>query len=89
MLAAIAGNDLNLGQNYPNPAKEKTYIEVAFDSPSASLKVYNVLGKMLLHETLGHSGTYMINVTDYPEGVYIYTLEADGEKVTKRMTVKK
>ncbi|MFY0644932.1 MAG: T9SS type A sorting domain-containing protein [Bacteroidia bacterium] len=89
MLAAIAGNDIKLGQNYPNPAKEKTYVEVTFDTPTASLKVYNVLGKMLLQETLGHSGTYMINVTDYPEGVYIYTLEADGEKITKRMTVKK
>ncbi len=64
-------------------------MEVSFESPSASLKVYNVLGKRLLEETLGHSGTYMIDVTNYPEGVYIYTLEANGEKITKRMTVNK
>ena len=86
---AFATNDIKLGQNYPNPAKEKTYVEVSFDGPTASLKVYNVLGKVVMQEKLTHSGTYMINVTDFPEGVYIYTLEANGEKETRRLTVKK
>lgn len=86
---AYATNDIKLGQNYPNPAKGKTYIEVEFNSPSATLEVYNVLGKLVQKETLNHSGTYLIDVTEFPEGVYLYTLEADGEKITKRMTVKK
>lgn len=86
---AFASNDLKLGQNYPNPAKGKTYVEVQFNSPDAVLKVYNVLGKLVQSENLTSSGTYMIDVTSFPEGVYIYTLEADGETITKRMTVKK
>lgn len=86
---AWAGNDIKLGQNYPNPAKEKTYIQVEFTGPQASLKVYNVLGKLVMQQKIANSGTFMINVTDFAEGVYIYTLESNGEKITKRMTVKK
>ena len=87
--AAFATNDLKLGQNYPNPAKAKTYVEVSFNSPSASLNVYDVLGKLVLTEKLSNSGTFMIDVTNFPDGVYIYTLEADGETITKRLIVKK
>ena len=88
-VSANADNKLRLGQNYPNPASERTFIEVVFDSPTAVLGVYNVLGEKLLHKELNHSGTFAIDVTNLPEGVYIYTLETDGQKVTKRMTVKK
>ncbi len=88
-VAAVATNGLKLGQNYPNPAKAKTYIEVEFKSAEAELKVYNVLGKLVQSETLSNSGTFMIDVTNFPDGVYFYTLDADGETVTKRMTVKK
>ena len=86
---ALATNGLKLGQNYPNPAKGITNIEVEFDAPSASLKLYNVLGKLIIQESLNHSGTYSLDVTNLPEGVYFYTLEAGGEKLTKRLTVKK
>ena len=89
MFVAQATGVIELGQNYPNPAKGKTYIEATFNSPTATLTIYNVLGKMIEEKLLSNSGTYEVNVTNYPEGVYLYTLEADGEKITKRMTVKK
>lgn len=89
MFIAHATGVVELGQNYPNPAKNKTYIEVSFNSPTAVLSIYNLLGKKIEEKQLNNSGTFEINVTNYPEGVYLYTLEADGEKITKRMTVKK
>ncbi|MDA8886573.1 T9SS type A sorting domain-containing protein [Bacteroidia bacterium] len=78
-----------LGQNYPNPAKEKTYVNVEFSSPEATLKLSNILGETIQVLKLPHSGTFVLDVTDIPEGVYFYTLNADGHKATKRLTVKK
>ena len=86
---AFATNGLRLAQNYPNPAKGKTYIEVDFDSPSASFKVYNILGKMVMQQEITEPGTFVLDVSEYAEGVYIYTLESDGAKISKRLTVKK
>jgi len=85
----IAGDDTKLGQNYPNPAKEKTYVNVEFSSLEATLTLSNILGETIQIQKLPHSGTFIIDVTDIPEGVYFYTLEADGHKVTKKLTVKK
>ena len=78
---------ITLGQNYPNPATEKTYIHVEFTSPRATLTIYNVLGRTIEQRTLTSSGTFEFDVSEFAEGVYLYTLEADGDKITKRMTV--
>lgn len=84
-----ADEETKLGQNYPNPAKEKTYVKVEFSTMEATLSLSNILGETILVQKLAHSGTFVINVTNIPEGVYFYTLDADGQKVTKRLTVKK
>ena len=79
---------IKLGQNYPNPATNKTIIDVSFGSSGATLVIYNVLGKVVEEITVLDK-KIILDVTNYPEGVYLYTLEADGEKVTRRMTVRK
>lgn len=79
-----------LGQNYPNPAKGKTVINIEFTSAKATLKIYDVLG-ILVEEVVITKDKKVINldVSEYKEGIYLYTLEADGQKITRRMTVKK
>jgi|GEM_PF-621017 len=79
---------IKMSQNYPNPAVGKTYIDVDFDGPEATLRVYNVLGK-LVTEKVVVGKRITLDVTNFTEGIYFYTLEADGEKVTRRMTVEK
>ena len=90
-LAAVvmAANPPKIGQNYPNPAKEITYVQVEFTSQEATLTISNVLGKAIDVKKLPHSGTYSIDVKDYVNGVYFLTLEANGEKVVRKITVKK
>lgn len=87
--ASMADNKPTLAQNYPNPAKEKTYVKAEFSSSEALLTLSNILGEVVSVQRLSHSGTYVLDVTEIPEGVYFYTLAADGQKVTKRLTVKK
>lgn len=79
---------ISLGQNYPNPAIDKTYVNVDFESSTATLTIYNVLGKMIERRQIT-SGLITIDVSDFKEGIYLYTLDADGQKLTKRMTVKR
>jgi hypothetical protein len=81
------GSKIKLGQNYPNPAIGKTYIEASF-SGDAMLTVYNVVGKVIEERVITKS-MIVLDVSNYTEGIYLYTLESSGEKVTKRMTVKK
>ncbi|MFB1003415.1 MAG: T9SS type A sorting domain-containing protein [Bacteroidia bacterium] len=86
---AMAGDDPKLAQNYPNPAKGKTYVNVEFTSSEALLTLSNILGEVVSVQKLPHSGTFILDVTEIPEGVYFYTLSADGQKLTKKLTVKK
>lgn len=79
---------IKLSQNYPNPAVGKTYINVEFEAPEATLRVYNVLGKLVVEKVVT-SERITLDVSNFTEGIYFYTLEADGEKVTRRMTVEK
>ena len=86
--ATVQGEIITLGQNYPNPAVDKTYITFKFTEAEGTLTVFNVLGKMI--ETRKVSGNQIeLDVSNYKEGVYLYTLEVDGQKMTKRMTVKR
>ncbi|MFT6112233.1 MAG: hypothetical protein ACJA19_000733 [Bacteroidia bacterium] len=78
-----------LGQNYPNPAKEKTYVNVEFSSAQATLTLSSILGEIIQVQKLPFSGTFMLDVTNIPDGVYFYTLDTDGHKMTKKLTVKK
>lgn len=84
----LQNSDLTLSQNYPNPAKNITKINVTFGGDFGVLTVYNVLGKQI-DKILVRENTVFLDVSKYPDGVYLYTFEADGEKITKRMTVKK
>ncbi|MDC0560873.1 T9SS type A sorting domain-containing protein [Bacteroidia bacterium] len=88
-LNLMAGDLPKLGLNYPNPAKTTTYVDVEFSSLEAQLVLSNILGEVISVQKIPHSGTYSIDVTNIPEGVYFYTLEAGNDKITKKLTVKK
>lgn len=87
--ALVAGDVPKLGQNYPNPAKDKTSIAVEFNSNEALLTLSNILGEVISVQSLPHSGIFTIDLTEIPEGFYFYTLTVDGHKLTKKLTVKK
>lgn len=86
-------------QNYPNPFNPVTKIK--FDIPASvvtshrvvSLRVYDILGKemaLLVNEEL-KPGTYEIewDASNFPSGVYFYSLVANNFTQTKKMVVLK
>ncbi|MBK8981861.1 MAG: SBBP repeat-containing protein [Ignavibacteria bacterium] len=83
-----------LYQNYPNPFNPVTNIK--FDvvkSGNVKITVSDISGK-LVSEILNsrmNPGTYLLdfNASQFASGIYFYTLTAQGNVITKKMTVLK
>ena len=85
---------LALGQNKPNPFGTSTSIEVSIpdDVKSAFIYVYDLTGKKLQQIDITARGkqTVTINASAFTDGMYLYSLIADGMVVeTRRMIVEK
>ena len=81
-----------LEQNYPNPFNPTTNIKFTLkDAGFVSLKVYDLTGRLvseLASERMNageHTRTF--NAQGLASGVYIYTLEANGVRLTNKMTL--
>ncbi len=83
-------NKFSLSQNYPNPFNPSTKIKFALPNSSfAKLVVYDALGReleTLVNEQL-NAGTYEANwiASNYPSGVYFYTLTSGDYSETSKM----
>jgi|GEM_PF-1183331 len=83
-----------LEQNYPNPFNPLTMITFSLDKASAvSLGVFNINGQKVAELTKGtlSAGLHTVefNGSELNSGVYYYTLEVDGLKMTKKMVLTK
>ena len=87
-------NSLTLGQNFPNPANDKTTLNYSLQKAgNARVTLYSMLGTQVDAISLGkvpageHNLT--INTASYPTGIYFYTLTVDGASSTGKMVVSK
>ena len=85
---------LSLGQNDPNPFSEQTSIEVSVPESvtSAALLFFDMQGKQVKRIDISDRGTSRITVMGQglPEGMYLYSLVADGKVVkTRKMILSK
>lgn len=81
-----------LQPNYPNPFTETTTISYTLTVPSAvSVPIVNMLGQEVRTITPGlqSPGTYALpfEAGDLPAGVYLYTLQTETTRLTRRMIV--
>ena len=85
---------LSLGQNEPNPFSEQTSIEVSVPESvtSVALLIFDMQGKQVKRIDISDRGTSRITVMGQglPEGMYLYSLVADGKVVkTRKMILSK
>ena len=85
-------NGVGLGQNFPNPANNITYIPYDLAAAaSVTIEVFDMSGKLITSQVEGKRapGSYRaaLNTNALNEGVYFYTLTAGGVRMSKRMTV--
>ncbi|MFN3695487.1 MAG: T9SS type A sorting domain-containing protein, partial [Ignavibacterium sp.] len=86
--------DYTLEQNYPNPFNPSTHISFTLPKQSnVTLTIYNQIGEVvaqLVNQKL-EAGTYIYNwnAKGMSSGIYLYELQADGFKQTKKMSLLK
>jgi len=92
-LANAKEDEVYIGQNIPNPAKQSTSIPYYLPGPAdVNLRVINVMGQMMYTQNQSvpqGSGYFDIDITNYAQGIYYYTVEVDGKAYTKKMIVTK
>ena len=81
-----------LEQNYPNPFNPSTTIKFGMPEGSVvTLKVFNSIGEKvgdLINQYLSAGTyTYHFNASKLPSGIYFYTLQADRQIISKKMTL--
>ena len=79
-LLILGAEDQFLEQNfaiYPNPVTDYVTVSFPVASEVALLKIYNVLGNLVLERSIAASEN-RIDLSAFTSGMYIATLEADG-----------
>jgi hypothetical protein len=90
LLTEVKG--FTLGQNVPNPADGVTRIAYSIpESGQVFFHVYSVSGQLLYSRTIAaQRGEQRIelNTATLSSGVYYYSLEYEGQRIVKRMSVR-
>ncbi len=86
-------SELAVEQNFPNPFSESTTILYSVKgNTTVHFSVMNLLGKTVYtNQYSAKEGQNSIeyNAQQLSKGIYFYSLELDGKKITKRMVVTK
>jgi hypothetical protein len=89
----LKGFDFEVLNASPNPAIEQTRLEfVSGNNSNYQLIVTNLLGEQVYSTNItAHRGknTAILNVSDWSEGIYIYTLTNGQKTVSKKLVVNK
>ncbi len=82
---------LTLGQNIPNPAIESARFPVTLEKGgNVNFTVVNLLGEVVIAEQFrGHVGynEFTVPVHQLSGGLYLYSIDVDGKRITKRMVI--
>jgi hypothetical protein len=87
------GVSFTMEQNIPNPAQDKTIINYNVPQDGEiTFAVYSVNGQLLYNKKeTAFSGDNQIelNLSDYAAGIYFYTMEYKGQRIVKKMSVRR
>ncbi|MBE2280465.1 MAG: T9SS type A sorting domain-containing protein [Ignavibacteriaceae bacterium] len=84
----------SLSQNFPNPFNPATKIVFSLENPGyTELTVYSLNGSSVIELIKGemNQGIHEISFSgaDLPSGVYLYSLDHAGKRITKKMVILK
>ncbi|MFN4123263.1 MAG: T9SS type A sorting domain-containing protein [Flavobacteriales bacterium] len=83
-----------LGQNIPNPAQNSSTIYYTLsDFTSANLEIRDISGKLIANHALGSKAAgkheFILDTSNFHNGVYFYTLQTRYGQQTRRMIISK
>ena len=81
-----SGDIADLSTAYPNPANTHFTVDYKLhEQGTARLILQNILGSTVREEILSaESGKIQMNVSDLPEGIYMYSLNVNGKAISAR-----
>ena len=86
-------NTAVLGDAYPNPVIGNASINIPLNvsDKNAKLTVKNILGQELAsyNNLTSGSSDITINTSNFPSGIYLYTLETGSNVITKKFSINK
>ncbi|MCU7519457.1 MAG: T9SS type A sorting domain-containing protein [Ignavibacteria bacterium] len=93
--SSVVPKHFTLYEAYPNPFNPSTNIK--FDLPQSgnvTLKIYDIQGRLvttILNNEFKISGTYeyKVDLNRMASGIYLYTLQQNGQMLTKKMALLK
>ncbi len=86
-------NGVTIGNAFPNPANSTLNVPVTVATgASINVSISNMVGQVLQAQSLGNiaggqTKTAVFNTSSLAPGVYLYTVESNGERVTNRVVV--
>ena len=76
---------------YPNPTTG--LLNISFDNMSdagaCSVEIYDALGRLLSSETVSTSGSHSMDISAYPEGLYIVRVSTPTFVANKKIMLTK
>lgn len=90
-VADVPATTTGLDQNIPNPADDRTTINYQMANVGkATLRVVNLLGEIVYEDAVmakAGNNSWKLETAELQNGLYLYSIEAGGKKLTKRMVV--
>jgi hypothetical protein len=84
------GISLDFVQVFPNPASTKVYLRFNNNVNAADIRIYNANGILIRSEQFSPDGKLIsLDVSDLSSGLYLITVEAQGQIVTKKVSIVK
>jgi hypothetical protein len=88
----IAPPDFFVSQNAPNPVNGNTCIQVKLEcQASLSIEIYSTMGQKVMEQQKGKVGKgawqFVVDASGLKPGIYLYTVKAGSQQVTKKMIV--
>ena len=68
---------------YPNPVKDRLYIETS--TQIQSIEVYDVYGRLQVTKTPSHQGDLSVDVSDLNSGIYFVKVKTEEGNIVKRI----
>lgn len=74
-----------MSQNFPNPSNTQTTILIKTSADHLSLRVMDMTGRILIHETLSKGqNAITLNTSNLSQGIYFYQLLENGKVLESR-----
>ncbi len=92
-IESIETSTISMSQNFPNPANNSTSITYSIPANGEVLfTISSIDGQVLYNKTIKNKlfvQTIDINVSHLASGIYFYSMEFNGQRITKRMSIKR